>query len=346
MISNQILAVAAISAPGWSVSSLWSSLRALQWAAAVSALILTIGAVIEYWEKLKQLTFLSGKWLLGRSKPFERCVLRKLLVHSLGPILVTLGIAGDFIFEGRAFILEDRQEVQAEKHLGSLEDRATALKGQFDTVKQEADAVGKNEDTIDKRVDAASTKLGAVEADVLAEGPRWRLLERGEDTFIKALKPFDGQKVTIVTCRNEVPEQWVLGQVLFNVFPKAGWSQPGYVAWPGCPTMLSGGNEIYFVSSADSSRQWLIPRCGRFNKLHDAGNALCDVLNKLGIATDAFQERPFPTEEEGVQRARLFFGSGAPDGPAELAYKDPGRIFLLIGPNVPMFKNNKKTKPK
>jgi hypothetical protein len=55
----------------------------------------------------------------------------------------------------------------------------------------------------------------------------------------------------------------------------------------------------------------------------------------------AYREKPLP-EEVGIQHARLFFGFGNPDGPAEMAYKDPGRIFLLIGPSAPMFVDKSK----
>jgi len=80
----------------------------------VSALVLTIGAVLEYRQQLKLLALLSTKWLLRKAAPFEVCALRKLLLHALGPILVVVGIAGEVIFEGRTFILENRQERESQ----------------------------------------------------------------------------------------------------------------------------------------------------------------------------------------------------------------------------------------
>lgn len=125
MIMSQILMVATFRAFLWS-SKFWNSLTILQIAAVVSAFILTIGAVIEYWYKLKMLAFLTIKFLSGRSRSFERCTLRKLAIHSLGPILVVLGIAGEVVFEGRAFIVEDRQEEQAQGKLRQLQILALA----------------------------------------------------------------------------------------------------------------------------------------------------------------------------------------------------------------------------
>jgi len=320
---SQILTVAASSAPSWSfLSRLWGSLTVVQWAAVVAAAILTLGAVIEYWAKIKLLTLLGVKYLLGRSNSFERCVFRKAFIHSIGPILVVLGIAGEVVFEGRAFILEDRQEEQARQIVGSLSDKA--------------DAVSKKADALDTRLDTASRKLSDLEEGLLIQGPRWRLLQNGEAEFVKALKPFAGQRVTIVTCGNDDTERFALEEMLISSsFPKAGWDKPESKRWANCPNMLTGGNQIYFVSATGwADTQWVKPGCGRFST-GDAGNALCDVLYRLKIFTRAWQEKPLP-QEEGILKARMFFGDGIPDSPAELAYKDPGRILLLIGPNAPM----------
>lgn len=308
----------------------------------LSTAIVVIGLVVEYWDEVKHFWVLV-RWPMARF-PWTN------LKGLIGGILVTIGVAGELLVSYEASRVEGdlrniRHQIET-KLTQAAGDAATSAK----TAHDEADAVGEKADAIDKRLDEASATMGHLEGDVLAQGPRWRLLERGEDSFVSALEPFTGQRVTVVVCGNGDPEREGLEQRLLNLFPKAGWSSPGYTNWRECPIMLSGGNEIYFVSSAGSNEQWVIPRCGRFNDLHDAGNALCDVLNKLRIATMAFQERPMP-EDAGVQRARQFFGVGAPNGPAELAYKDPGRIFLLVGPNAPMFgdrrkRTSKSAKPK
>lgn len=139
MIISQILTVAANSAPWWSfLSKFWNSLPALQWAAVISAAFLTVGAIIEYWKQLKVLVQLIGKWVFRRLSPFESCALRKLLIHALAPILVVLGIAGDFVFEGRAFILEDRQEEQSQQKIGQLGLEASANEVKADQLQKDA----------------------------------------------------------------------------------------------------------------------------------------------------------------------------------------------------------------
>jgi hypothetical protein len=349
MIIIQIVTVAAISPRSWSFSpKLWDSLGALQWAAVISALILTIGAVIEYWAKLKLLALLICKWMLGRATAFDRCVLRKLIVHSLGPILVVLGIAGDFVFEGRAFIVEDRQEEQARAIVGSLRDEAEALKLKEDALDIKAGG-------LDARLQNASSKLTGIEQDVLAQGPRWRLLDLGRDEFIRSLKPFAGQKSTVVICGQGDSERMPFEQLLMDLFRKAGWANPGYQSWHGCPTMLSGGNEMYFVSASATRTQWLMPYGCRGSmsvptteEVAKAGRALCDVLNKLRISTMAWIEAPIQspqTREQEIARANGFFyplGGGGADNPAGLALEEPTTIFILVGPSQPMFENKKK----
>jgi hypothetical protein len=128
----QILILGDNCVPRWSLASsllspfiqFWNNLTALQAAAVISALVLTIGAVVEYWYKLKLLVVLALKWIFRKSTPFDRCIFNKLFIHSFGPILVVLGIAGEVVFEGRTFVVEDRQEEQARRIVGSLKKEA------------------------------------------------------------------------------------------------------------------------------------------------------------------------------------------------------------------------------
>jgi hypothetical protein len=97
------------------MSKMWDSLRLFQLLAGLSALILTIGVLIEYGVQLKQLIKLFWKWLLRKATQFEKCVLRKMLLHLIGPILVIIGVAGDVLFEIRLFVIEDEQEIALEQ---------------------------------------------------------------------------------------------------------------------------------------------------------------------------------------------------------------------------------------
>ncbi|MGD0908064.1 MAG: hypothetical protein ABSA96_10815 [Candidatus Acidiferrales bacterium] len=264
----------------------------------------------------------------------------------LGAALVAIGVSGELYAESKIETVETRTRKANDELFLLLSKEAGEAAASAKTAHDEADAVGKKADALDVRLGSASRELGDIETDTFAISPRWRLLERGEDVFIKALKPFAGQRVTVVSCGREDTERSALENMLVSSsFPKAGWDKPGSTRWLNCPNIL-GGSEMYFVASTDDSaewvgmpaQQWAKVQGGRFNISHDALNTLWEVLYKLRIRTTAWREKPLP-QDEGIQKARMLFGDGIPDSPAELAYKDPGRIFLLITPNVPMFGN-------
>jgi hypothetical protein len=165
----------------------------------------------------------------------------------------------------------------------------------------------------------ASGKLVDLERDILAEGPRWRLLKHGEDTFVKALKPFPGQRVTVVICRQDDGERSQLEQLLLNFFPKAGWN-PTLKQWDECPMWMGGGNDIYFVTAPSGlPNRWIGSYvCRRESArvgVEGAAKALCDVLNKLNIGTSATNIENLP---ENAMRARQFVGMGTPGSPGGL----------------------------
>jgi hypothetical protein len=119
--------------------------------------------------------------------------------------------------------------------------------------------------------------------------------------------------------------------------------------------MLSGGNEIYFVSASATRTQWLMPytctgslSVPTTEDVAKAGRALCDALNRLKIGTMAWIEAPIhspQTREQEIARANMFSSSwaGSSEGnPAGLALEAPTTIFILVGPNQPMFTNRSK----
>ena len=326
------------------IANLEASGSSAHWWLEFCTALVVLGVVFEVifiiWEYVDEL----HDFRRGIVHPPERPNILLFALGLLGAGLVAIGVAGEFRFESKIERIEtDIRKANDDLFLLLSKEAGDAAKS-AKTARAEADVVGKKADALDIRLGNAAIKLGDIEIDTLAEGPRWRLLERGEAVLINALKQFAGQRVTVVACGNGDPEREGLEQLLLNVFPKAGWISPGYARWGGCPNMLSGGNEIYVVAPTDDStewaglpaQQWIKVQCGRFNISHDAINTLCDVLHELRISTIAFREKSLPNDV-GIQYARLFFATGTPDSPAELAYKDPGRIFLLIGPNAPMF---------
>jgi hypothetical protein len=129
----------------------WNSLIAQEIAAVVSALVLAIGAVVEYWPKINALTLLALKWILRKTTPFDRCAFRKLLVHSVGPILVVVGIGGEFIFEGRTFVLSNRLEQKGENDVAALKERASANEKDAAAFRKQADELEKHNAELEKQ---------------------------------------------------------------------------------------------------------------------------------------------------------------------------------------------------
>lgn len=261
----------------------------------------------------------------------------------IGLILVVVGVVAEWRCGAK---LEDAHNAVHEYDLAKLteaDQKARSAAESAKTAHDEADAVKKETDALTLRLEAASRQLTDLEQDTLALSPRWRLLELGEDTFVKALKPFPGQRVATVSCGNPDTDRFRLEELFLQVFAKAGWSPLGMRPWPvQCLATLSGGNEIFFVPISDSDKGPLMKlACGKSNVSRDAVHALCDVLNRLKIFTTAWELRPLP-KDAGIRGVRNFFGFGKPGGPAEMAYQDPGTIFILVNPSTPMFADKKK----
>jgi hypothetical protein len=299
--------------------------------------LVVIGLVIEYWHDVQEF-WVRLTWPMA-SFPWDK------FTALVGGILVTIGVAGELFVTYKASRVETKLRDNSHKIEAFLTQKAGDAATSAKTAHDEANAVKQESAIIEERLEKASTQLADLEQEILLQGPRWGMLKRSEKTFIEALRPFKGQKATVVICGQGETERFVFEQVLLDLLRKAGWST-GYQSWKGCPTMLSGGNEIYFVSAADTIKQWVMPYpcsapCPAANedKLARAGRALCDLLRKLRIGTEAWMESPprSASDEESFSRARLFFENGIPGGPAELALREPSTIFILVGPHPPEF---------
>jgi len=160
--------VAAILAIRWSLSDIWNNASFLEIAAACSTLTLIGGAVLEEWPKLKQMGLLTAKVIAFRSTSFERCVLKKLVRHSTGIILVVAGIAGELIFETRTFIVEDKQQSAAELTIAAL--KSASAKDEL-----EAAQLRKDSEKLKKDAEDEHTARVEIEAKVA-----WRRLSNKE----------------------------------------------------------------------------------------------------------------------------------------------------------------------
>jgi hypothetical protein len=269
-------------------------------------------------------------------------------VAFAGLIGVIIGVSGELHFEDRLQVANNALQTFDEARLTAAQIEAGDASESAKTAHEEADAVKKETDTLKIRLGNASRKLGDIQQDTLAQGPRWRLLKNGETVFVDALKPFPGQRAMIVVCGQDDGERLQLEQMLLNLLPIAGWEKPRYVRWAGCPLTLTGGNDIFFVSSTpNASGRWVESYSCRVESdrigIEGAAKALCDALNKLNISTMAWKEYP---NQDGAAKAREFWGNGSPGGPGEIAFGDPSTIFIEIGANQPIFADEQKRRQK
>ena len=91
--------------------------------------------------------------------------------------------------------------------IGSLGDEALAAESKArsaldksDIAERNADAAGKEADAIEKRLETASTKMGDLEKDIVAQGPRAKLVAKAAPELVKELTPFAGQRVELFVC--------------------------------------------------------------------------------------------------------------------------------------------------
>lgn len=308
--------VAASWAPWWSSSSFWNSLRALQWAAAMSALLLTVGAAVEYWEKLKHIVRIFAKWVVGKSTAYDRCVLKKLVIHSLGPILVLVGIGGDFVFGGRTFILEDRQEENAQRIVGSLQSKA-------DSVSNEADALR-------TRLDTASRQMGILEKAIASEGPRAKLLIAAAPQLVKELSPFAGQRVGLYVCgqqgeaEQETMDAWgaianILDSDTVSGITGAKWKEvPTNLNWTGnCGAAKGLGQGVAVFVSKDASKKTMA--------------AAVALSRGLATVLPPSPNKMLMSEDPAFRKLVVNRGFQTKDAPWNIVAYDPDLVTVMLG---------------
>jgi hypothetical protein len=327
-----------------SISALESDIKTLESSSVpwehsvwVFTFLVAVGVAMELWVIRHEYRDDMEAWALahfGLLRSPGRPSIKKFSVEVGSVLLITIGIMGELgvgikiasingALRGKSAELRSKSD----QLLAFVRLQAGDARDSAKTAHDEADVVGREADAIQKRLDGASRQLGEAERQVRIQGPRRRLLEDNRDKFLEAIKPFAGQRVTVVKCGYALqaePEQ--LEQYLLNLLgvskaskPNAGWAveSPGYTMWAKCNTGASavGGNLVIVSSTADRT-------------VKAAATALNDALNRIDISTIQTESTP-----ESRQLERQFLGD---DSPWELAIKDPTAVIILIGTN-PMF---------
>jgi hypothetical protein len=214
----------------WSLS-IWDNARFLEFASALSALVLIVGAVIEDWPKLKQIGLLTAKVIIFRSNSFERCTLKKLIVHSVGAMMVVAGIAGELVFETRTFIVEDGEATAANVEIGRLKVRAGEL--EQENLKLQGPIADANERArhlensttqlqIDLQKQEQATAEAAKEAALAnAKLGGWKLDQAAKIRFAGQVNKFPGTPFDLAVNPVEAPFMEELDALLTS--PSVGW---------------------------------------------------------------------------------------------------------------------------
>jgi hypothetical protein len=249
--------VAASLAMRSSLSGIWNNAAFLEIASALSTLVLIVGAVLEEWPKLKKIGPLATKLIVIRITAFEWCVLKKLVAHSIGAILVVVGIVGELVFETRTFIVEDRETATISKEAGDA--KLSALEA--------ANAASR-----------AETSASSLQKQLLFQGPRQNLL-MGRCSFVNAVKPFARQKIQIrtnssgISDPNDVEEmREFVSSIKFLLGRVSKWS----------------------ISDAQGENGWgvtIAVRRSSSSETRNAANALASAFGECGVA-DMQGDRP------------------------------------------------------
>jgi hypothetical protein len=246
---------------------------------------------------------------------------KKTLLEKIGLCCFAIAVLAEVV----AYPYGQRNDTLSAQVIGSLDAKSGEAEAKAQSAleaagkaKDKADAASNKLEAIQKRLNSALEQVSDLEHRLRIQGPRWRLLEENRATFIKALKPFDGQRVTVVECGTwgkVGPEPFRLEQDLLEFF-RGKWAveSPGYAMWTECTNGATsvGGNLVIVASTAS-------------NGVKSAAKALGDILNTIEIST-------IQTESEPARRQNTLMLLGA-DSPWELAAKDPTAVILLVGVN-------------
>jgi len=237
-----------------------------------------------------------------------------LALGLLGAGLVAFGVSGE-VWKGSQIAtvetcirkVNDALFLLLSKEAGDAATSAEVAHREADTVKQEADA-------IEKRLQAALKQI-------IVQGPRWVPLEANEAKFIKALKPFAGQRLVWVRCAAESPPEPVtVGQDVLQFLGDqgAGWNieAPVSATWQSCTSGATseGGNLVMVNNEADET-------------VKAAAKALADALNDSQVYTVNMQTI------NGPKANQFFLNSLGAGNPWALAAEDPKAVFFLVGSN-------------
>jgi len=204
-----------------------------------------VGLAFDLFVIIKEFRDDWGEFRYGQIHPYENHLPRRprislLILALFGTALIVIGVAGELYVDVQAGKIETQIRGANDELLGLIIQEAGDAKTSAKTAHEELDAVKQKADVINVQLANASRQLTKLNDDLIAQGPRWKALEHGQSEFITALKPFPGQRLTVMICGQDDSERSPFEQKLMDLARKSGWAAPEYKAWQGCPTYLTG----------------------------------------------------------------------------------------------------------
>ncbi|MGA8087677.1 MAG: hypothetical protein WCA10_10245 [Terracidiphilus sp.] len=150
----------------------------------------TAFVIQEYWDDLES-------WKRGIVRVPDRPHRSWFAAELVGVALVAVGVTGELFVDIEASSLETqirnanaRLVFLLEQRISGVAESAQNTAGAARTAQASADAAKDDLDQIHKRV-------GVLNRDIDAQGPRWRLLFKAAPALIEELSPFSGQQVLL-----------------------------------------------------------------------------------------------------------------------------------------------------
>jgi hypothetical protein len=183
--------------------------------------LVVIGVVVEGIAVFHEVVDVVKKWLQRRKDRADITTLREIfpvsetvngteleshaptwvkVVAFIGLISVAVGVAGEWKYEVKFEAATDAIQTFDNNRVTEAQKQAGDAAESAKSAKASADAVGKEAAGIDTRLQIASRELGVFEKDVIAQGPRAKLLAKAAPNLVRELRPFAGQRVGLYVC--------------------------------------------------------------------------------------------------------------------------------------------------
>jgi hypothetical protein len=222
-----------------SIGTIEHSLKVLRIFLVIFTWVVAVGLVVEY--KTELLFICKGllKVVRLKSNSFDRCQLRKLIWHSLGALLVTVGVLGEFWIEFKQYGVESefsRASAAERDGLNARTAEAEKIAKGYDVKISESDAKAKSAEATAKGFEAqiADAQKAAAQSKAEAESERLarvelqkqlepRRLTGAQKEKLRSLLSADPQGITFGWCANGSDDCPDFVNDIGDAFNKAGW---------------------------------------------------------------------------------------------------------------------------